>query len=283
MPHAPTMVKLTRRVAFSAGHRYWFEHLGREENRDLFGPWASPYNHGHNYALEVTVAGPVDPRTGMVVNIKDIDDLLQERIVRTVDGKSLNDEVEWFRTHAPTVENILLWVRELVVEEWPLPREAALVSLKLEETPLFWGELAKAGENWTMTLTRTYEFAASHRLHVSALSAEENVALFGKCNNPAGHGHNYVLEVTVEGEPDARTGMMAPLEEIDRRVEELVVDRYDHKNLNEDLPEFRDVVPTSEVFVAEIFRRLDGQLPAKLRRVRLLETARNIFEVEAAR
>src|SRR5207244_4052673 len=101
-----------------------------------------------------------------------------------------------------------------------------------------WADYFEKNGDWIMTLTRTYEFAASHRLHVPTLTDEQNVELFGKCNNPAGHGHNYVLEVTVQGEPDPRTGMMADLETLDRIVEELVVDRYDHKHLNVDIPEF---------------------------------------------
>src|SRR5882672_3395652 len=124
-------------------------------------------------------------------------------------------------------------------------------------------------------LTRKIEFAASHIYHNPNFSAEENRRIFGKCNNPAGHGHNYTLEVTVEGEPDPRTGMMVDLGLLDQTVEELVVDRYDHKHLNEDIPEFKDRTPTSEVIAEEIFRRLDGKLPAQLYRVRLHETARN--------
>jgi 6-pyruvoyltetrahydropterin/6-carboxytetrahydropterin synthase len=113
------------------------------------------------------------------------------------------------------------------------------------------------------------------------LTDAENVELFGKCNNPAGHGHNYVLEVTVQGDPDARTGMMVDLEELDAQVNELVVDRYDHKNLNVDLPEFDGRPTTSEAVVAQIFDVLRDRLPARLVRVRLQETARNIFEVTA--
>src|SRR3569832_649300 len=112
MPTETPVVGLSRRVSFSSGHRYWLMNKSDEENRRLFGKWASPYSHGHNYLLDVTTLGRVDPATGMVVNIKDIDDVLQECIVARFDNKSLNDQVDYFRDHAPTVENNQQIVRQ---------------------------------------------------------------------------------------------------------------------------------------------------------------------------
>ncbi len=265
-------VRLTRRVTFSSGHRYWLPSLSPQENKSLFGPWASPYNHGHNYVLDVTVEGEVDPFNGMVVNIKWIDDILKDRILSEFDQKSINDEIPYFKDKSPSLENLMPYIASRLQD---LP--ARLVALRLEETELFYGEWTPD----TMTLTRTYEFAAAHRLHDPHISEAENQALFGKCNNPAGHGHNYIVEVTVTGKPDEQTGMMADLGTIDTIVEELVVDRYDHKNFNCDLPEFEGQNPTSEVIVLQIFKTLEGKLPAKLARVRLHENARNMFEVSA--
>jgi 6-pyruvoyltetrahydropterin/6-carboxytetrahydropterin synthase len=265
-----------RRVGFSSGHRYWLTSLTEEGNRRRFGAWASPFNHGHNYRLDVTVEGEVDPRTGMVVNIKRIDDVLKARILAEFDGRSINDEIAWFAAEPSTTENILRYIRLRLEEPGALPEAVRLVALRLEEMPTLWSEWDR--ETDTMTLTRVYEFAASHRLHAPALSEEENLRLFGKCNNPAGHGHNYVLEVTVAGEPDPTTGMLADLGEIDGVVNREVVDRYDHRNLNEDIPEFRDRPTTSEIVAREIFDRLKPGLP-NLARVRLHETARNVFEV----
>src|SRR5688572_5728509 len=99
-------MKLTRRVAFSSGHRYWLSTLSEEGNRALFGPWSSPFNHGHNYVLEVTVSGRVDERHGMVVNIKDIDEVLKDRVVSHFDQKSLNDEVPEFFDRSTSSEVI---------------------------------------------------------------------------------------------------------------------------------------------------------------------------------
>lgn len=270
---------MTRRVGFSSGHRYWFDSLTEPENRELFGPWASKFSHGHNYFLEATVEGHVDPVTGMVVNIKSIDDVLRAEIVGKFDGRSLNDEVAHFETVAPCVENILNYAWSKLSSPGVLPPGCKLVKLRLEETPLFNGELKL--EPKMLTLTRTYEFAASHRLHAPGLSDAENIELFGKCNNPAGHGHNYLLEVTFTGPANPSTGMIADLDAVDAAVEREVVKRYDHKNLSVDLPEFADKPATSEYVAKEIFDRLKGKIPADLVRIRLHETARNIFEVDA--
>jgi 6-pyruvoyltetrahydropterin/6-carboxytetrahydropterin synthase len=274
-------VSLVRRVTFSSGHRYWLEDRSPEENKEIFGQWASPYNHGHNYVLDVTVSGSIDPKTGMVVNIKTIDDIVRGYVVSMLDQKSLNDEVNFFRTTPSTVENILRFVKDLLTPE-AMPDGTRLTGLRLEETPLLYGELVNQEGIWKTSITRVYEFAAAHRLHSNSLTDQQNLDLFGKCNNPSGHGHNFVLEVTVEGEPDPQTGMIANIQEIDDKVNDLVVERLDHKNLNIDIPEFKDRVVTSEVLVNEIFNSLENKLPAKLSRVRLFETARSYFEVTAA-
>jgi len=271
-------IRLTRRVGFSSGHRYWIPSMSGEQNRQVFGKWASPFNHGHNYVLDVTVAGRIDPRTAMVVNIKTVDDILREVVVSEFDGKSINDEIEHFHSCSSSLENLMLYIASLL-EGGVLPVEANLTGLRLEETEGLYGEYFEEDGTWIMTLTRKYEFAAAHRLNVPGLTRAQNEELFGKCNSPAGHGHNYVVEVTVEGEPDPVTGMMVDLAKLDETVDELVVERYDHKHLNVDLDEFKDRTPTSEVIALEIFNRLDGKLPAHLRRVRLYETARSYFEV----
>jgi 6-pyruvoyltetrahydropterin/6-carboxytetrahydropterin synthase len=129
-------------------------------------------------------------------------------------------------------------------------------------------------------LARRYRFAASHRLHTDRLSDEENARVFGKCANPFGHGHNYVLEVSVSGNVDPATGMIANLAELDRFVEREVIEEFDHHSLNEDVAAFRDVVPTTENLCIEIFERLERFPRAKLERVRVQETANNSFEYD---
>lgn len=132
----------------------------------------------------------------------------------------------------------------------------------------------------TVKLSRRYSFSASHRLHSEHFSEAENRRLYGKCANPYGHGHNYVLEVTVAGPVDAATGMVANLAELDAFVEREVVSAFDHKYLNEEVAEFRAVVPTTENLCKEIYRRLRAFPAARLERVRIEETSKNSFEYE---
>ena len=127
-------------------------------------------------------------------------------------------------------------------------------------------------------LTRRYLFSASHRLHSAEMSAEENRATYGKCNNPHGHGHNYSLEVTVSGQVDPATGMICNLVDLDQCVEREVLARYNLENLNA-LEEFSVTVPTTENLSIQIFEILQQHFPyAHLERVRLEETMMNSFE-----
>jgi len=127
-------------------------------------------------------------------------------------------------------------------------------------------------------LTRRYLFSASHRLHNSDMSAEENRTTYGKCNNPHGHGHNYALEVTVSGQVDSSTGMICNLVDLDQFVEREVLSRYDLENLNT-LKEFAQIVPTTENLCIRIFEIMQrGFCHAHLDKVKLEETMMNSFE-----
>jgi len=135
-------------------------------------------------------------------------------------------------------------------------------------------------------VTRQYRFAASHRLHSARLSDEENRELYGKCNNPYGHGHNYVVDVTVRGPIDERTGRAVDVGALDALVAREVLGRFDHRNLNTEVESFQTVVPTSENLAWEICRRLKqhwkGTFPGEwpqLEKIRIVETPRNIFEI----
>lgn len=139
-------------------------------------------------------------------------------------------------------------------------------------------------------LTRRYRFAASHRLNSDLLSAERNREVYGKCNNPHGHGHDYVLEVSVRGPVDPETGLVVRVDDLDRLVREEVLSSFHMRNLNLDVPEFAGLVPTSENAAIVVRVRLErawervfaGPWPA-LEKVRIQETPRNIFEVYAHR
>ncbi len=125
---------------------------------------------------------------------------------------------------------------------------------------------------------RRYMLSASHRLHVESLSDEENRAVYGKCNNPHGHGHNYIIEVLARGPIDPGTGMVVNLVDLDLAVETKVIDRFDHTNLNND-PMFANRVPTTENLCRAVYELLADALPAvELEHVRVEETENNFFQ-----
>ncbi len=238
---------------------------------------------GNNYWLDVTVSGAIDPKTGIIVNIKDIDAIVREHVVQVFDKKLINSAVPEFMDAPVTAETLVLYIVSKLMST--LPSMVELVGIRLEEAPLQWVEWRSRDapgppkEN-SMQSTRVYEFAASHRLHSPHLTEEQNVELFGKCNYIHGHGHNYVLEVTVAGPIDSCTGQVIDGELMDSIVNREVVDRYDHKHFNHDMPEFEGLIPSSEIITKVIWERLNDKVPApaRLDRVLLRETARNIFE-----
>jgi 6-pyruvoyltetrahydropterin/6-carboxytetrahydropterin synthase len=127
-------------------------------------------------------------------------------------------------------------------------------------------------------LTRRYKFSASHRLHSSNFSDEQNRQMYGKCNNPHGHGHNYAVEITVSGHPDPETGMVCNLADLDVFVNSKIMPQFEFSNLNE-LPHFREVVPTTENLSRELFHLFSVHFRlAKVEQIRIEETMMNSFE-----
>ena len=126
-------------------------------------------------------------------------------------------------------------------------------------------------------LSRRYHFSAAHRLHVDAFTPEQNAATFGKCNNPFGHGHNYVVEVTLSGPVDPVTGMVTNLADLDSFAQRNLLDLFDHANLNT-LSPFLDRVSTTENLAVEVWRIFVEYPHATLRRVHISETNNNAFE-----
>lgn len=260
------MIRLTREVRFSVD-RDWAGHV--EFTRPVtnsWGGWPSAVGIVPYLRLRATVAGEPDPLTGYLCNITVLDDLLRRRAIPFA-ADSLREH--GWRISA---EHLLGHIWQRVVPE--LPARAPLVKLVLSVTPCL--RYAVTRENPAMILlTQQFEFSAAHRLHCPQLSDVENRRTFGKCNNPRGHGHNYLLEVTVAGEPEARSGAVLPLPRFEQVVKERVVDRLDHHHLNEDVPEFRAVNPSVENIARVIWGMLaDHVAPARLQRVRVWETAK---------
>lgn len=141
----------------------------------------------------------------------------------------------------------------------------------------------------TISLTRRYRFSSSHRLHSPLLSDAENRIVYGKCNNPHGHGHDYMLEVSVAGEPDPVTGRLLPLALLDELVRRVILAPMDRRDLNSEIDEFASLVPTTENLAIVVARRLESAwlhaLPgaaARLEKIRIHETKNNIFEIRVS-
>ncbi len=261
---------LRRRASFSAGFRQ---------------PPPGETGRGHDYLVELTVAGEVNPATGMVVNIRDVDAVLKARVTTPLHGKLLDEDLLLLRDTPPTPENLVRLVWEQCASA--LPPEGRLVRATLWPTAALKAELSRMPrelETPLLFVTRTYDFSASHRLHSPALPNAENAALFGKCNWENGHGHNYEIEVTLTGDPDPATGQLWGSMCLDQIVKEQVLDPYDHKHLNYDTADFRTLNPTSENLTVVIWNNLSRRLSreathgARLHRVAVRETARNYFE-----
>lgn len=240
---------------------------------------------GHNYLCELTIGGQIDPRSGMVVNIKDVEAVLKSRVLSVLGGRVLDRDLPAFHTVPPTPENLVCWLWDQCAPA--LPPTAPLMRATLWATPTEWAELARpapTGDASMLTATRAYDFSASHRLHSQHLSDTENAEIFGKCNWANGHGHNYEIEIALTGEPDAITGRLGCPEVLDRLVDEEVLKPFDHRHLNFDIAEFRDLNPTSENLTRVIWDKLARRLAAepmdgaRLYKVTVRETARNYFE-----
>jgi len=221
-------------------------------------------------SLRALVGGPVDSRTGYLVDVSRIDRVLRDttvpmlqRCLASTGGHPL----------PPAAHMRPLWTA--AAEQ--------LGDFTLEELELRTSDHLRfaisAGDLSMVTMTRCFDFAAAHRLYVPDLSSEENFRIFGKCANPAGHGHNYVLDVTVIGEPDSVSGTIIDLPAFDAIVKEHVLDRFDHKHLNADCAEFAELNPSMENIARVIWNLLVGAFErCRLRAVRVWETPRSCAE-----
>jgi len=266
-------VYLTRRIEISSAHSYILDSLSKEERIATFGKSAATHAHGHNYDVRVTVKGKVDDQTGMVVNIKTIDALMKQKIDEQLDHRHYSLEVEKLKNVWPTLETLGPFV-------WN-EMEPHLTDCGLHEVQVFENEdfYANYRGGKMVYLTRVYRFSAAHRLHNPQLSDEENRELFGKCNNLHGHGHNYLLEITIAGEPDDRTNCLVDIGAMDRTVEEKIMEPFDHVHLNLDTEEFKGINPSSENIVKVFWSILEDAFPpADLHRLRLWETSKSYFD-----
>jgi len=234
-----------------------------------FAGYPSLLGVGPFLALEVTLLGEPAADTGCVVDIRQID-----RAARDIAIPMAAAFVQRGRLVGGGL--LITGIYEQLKDAWP---GTELHHLRLALSPFLTITLF-ARELPMIRLSQKFEFSASHRLHNPKLSDEENQALFGKCNNPHGHGHNYVLQVTLAGIPDA-TGRLIDVPQFEKIVAANVIERFDHRYLNVEIAEFSELIPTVENIAMVIFKLLKSKFEgtsAKLCGVTLWETTKTWCE-----
>ena len=249
---------------FSAARRTISPHLSASENEKLFG--ISTSEHGHNYRARLTLrvdSTPPEPALGTEEAISSLICLLRTQL----DHKNLNRDVDALRGKPITTESLSRFIIQSGSGKIPLSR------VRLHERDDFFAEAWSDGE---VFLGMREAFSAAHRLHVPSFSDAKNAELFGKCNNPRGHGHRYVAEATIGGKYDERSGALANFEELRNALKQSLAPWRD-KHLDLETEEFRDQPSTGENIVRALWPRLDDALQQRLLRLRLWETANNRF------
>jgi 6-pyruvoyltetrahydropterin/6-carboxytetrahydropterin synthase len=253
---------------------YWFEFsaarktmsplLSSEENTRLFGPATSL--HGHNYRARLTFRMKIlDPDTPLFRH--DAIDRCHRSLREELDHRHLNQDVAALKGRPITTESLAAYVYERVKSAVPLHR------VRLHEREDFFAE---AWHDDGAFLGMRVPFSAAHRLQAAAFSEAENAKLYGKCNNPLGHGHRYLTEATVGGEYDRRSGTLCDFIQFRNAIEESVAPWRD-RHLDLETDDFRDVPSTGENIVSALWSKIDNQLSQQLVRLRLWETANNRF------
>lgn len=240
-----------------------------EAPRDnTFSSWPAMRGLGRYYEIEVTCQGEADPQTGYFINIKAIDEVVRD--------KALPMLIERVADESAAASTPMGALMRRVFEAIDPPLNGTVCSARLVLTPTL-SLTIERDDMATIVMRQQYEFSAAHRLHVPTFSEEENRATFGKCNNPAGHGHNYRVEVAVRCPIDAQGTTLEPAV-LDAVVDREAIEKLDHKHLNEDVPAFAELNPSVENIVRVVWQMLDGTLPgdAKLDEVKVWETGKTV-------
>ena len=248
---------------FSAARQTMSPRLTNAENERLFGVASAPFGHGHNYRARVTfrrVEGDSSPTEPAIAEV--LRSLREE-----LDHKNLNHEVAELKDRPMTTECLADYIFEKVEGAGPLER------VRLHERDDFFAEYWNGAKYF---LGMRQVFHAAHRLHAPALTVEQNAELFGRCNNPRGHGHRYVAEATIGGSLDERSGTLYSFTSFAEAMAG-ALEPWQDKHLDLETDEFRETPSTGENIVQALWRRLDPSLDLRLDRLRLWETPNNRF------
>lgn len=303
------MVRLSRETRFALVPE---PEMGSGKANNSWAGWPSTNLIVPQLRLQVIVSGEPDSSTGYLCNIKIIDDLLRnivtKKLIPNYDGtqtaeqlirvvvdevhRGWNDAVvsdldrngrSYEGQTLPVVDLVCLHVtpflRYTIGCNPPSPRSDSLSATETIEPNESPDGFSNRSSATMIELTQQFEFSAAHRLHCHDLSDAANRQLFGKCNNPEGHGHNYVVEVSVAAQVDSDQGQVVSLDQFEAKVKELVIDRLDHKHLNRDVDYFSKVNPSVENIAVAIFGWLNGQFGStQLTRVKVFETPKTWAE-----
>ncbi|MBD3258459.1 hypothetical protein GF377_08495 [candidate division GN15 bacterium] len=253
-------------LEFSAARRTHSPHLTDEANEKLFGMANRRHGHGHNYRLRVTMAGELDREIGVLAPRIDIDRALRA-VHAELDHRHLNAEVGVLKDIPITTESLSRFVYARLRETLPMQR------VRLYELPGFFAE-QHAGDETYLGISTT--FHAAHRLHGQRLSDQENLDIFGKCNNPEGHGHEYIVEATMGGDYNEVSGTLYDFVAFNEALKKAVAS-WAFKHLDEETDDFDDCTTTGENIVTRLWPKLDTAIDGRLHRLRLWETPNNRF------
>jgi 6-pyruvoyltetrahydropterin/6-carboxytetrahydropterin synthase len=249
---------------FSAARKTMSPRLSAEENARLFGPATS--THGHNYRCRLTFRSERFDGKDPLVRYDAIDACLRG-LRSELDHRHLNEEVIGLKDRPITTESLARYIYERVNTMIPLHR------VRLHERDDFFAEAW--GDN-VVFLGLQVSFHAAHRLHAAALSDAENAKLYGKCNNPRGHGHRYLMETTIGGDYDARSGTLYDFVALKNAIEESL-EPWRDRHLDLEAEDFREAPSTGENIVRALWPKIDNRVRQRLVRLRLWETANNRF------
>jgi len=264
------MIELCRTIRFCLNDVSASACASLKTARDnTFNAWPAMRGLGRYYELEVACKGEADPATGYFMNIVHIDAAVREhalplleRILHEADSAADLPMGQLMRSLLDVLQPAL---------------DGTIDRLRLTLSPRYAITLRSQQMN-TVQISQHYEFSAAHRLHVDSLSDEKNRAVFGKCNNPAGHGHNYCVEVTV-AVPINDLGHLIPVEQLDAIVNQHAIEKLDHKHLNRDVPQFAKLNPSVEHIVQVVWDMLAdriAEIQGRLETVRVWETGKTV-------
>lgn len=259
------LICISQSAHFSCAHKYANDQLSETENQKLYGSDYSAQGLGNNFQAMATVCGPASETTGQVWNHEDFQRQLVE-LVSLFDHRFAGPEIAGFGNKVSSLENMALFLAKELSQK--VPAGVELRRFRLFEDQNLWADVF-APEGGRLRLTKAYRIRCVHRHHNPDLSMEENKRLYHKCS--AVHGHEYRIEVTLQGEVDGVTGLLMPRPQLDQIVKSLIVDPLDGQFLNDHLGN-----TSGEIISERFYRILKSQLP-NLLTVSLRETRKNSF------